>query len=238
MSDLPFVLAAFLAGMLAVPHCLAMCGALAGGFCALLAPAPGRAALLVSLKLNLGRVAGYALLGMLAGGGGQLLYAGLALERAALLARTLTALALILLALAIAFPRLRLSMPLAEWAVRPVHRAVHRLRSLSPLALGAAWSLLPCGLSFAALLAAFTIGSALAGAALMSAFGLGTLAATLPASLGLSFADRPDPSGKRRRLALLLALAGLFALIMPWWMPPPASAENALIGPMCHGARR
>lgn len=233
MSALSLALGALLAGLLAVPHCLAMCGGLAAGLCALLAPRPGRSALLASLKLNLGRVAGYALLGALAGGSGSLLYAGLDLERAALLARLASAAALILLAIAIGCPRLRLTRLANDRAMATLGHALGRLRTASPLLLGAAWSLLPCGLSFAALLAALASGSAAAGAAVMAAFGLGSLFATLPATLGLRLAFIRDRAGPIRRLAWLLAAAGLLGMLLPWWTPPHAGAAQVLVGPLC-----
>ncbi len=233
MSTLSLALGAFLAGLLAVPHCLAMCGGLAAGLCALIAPRPGRSALLTSLQLNLGRVAGYGLLGALAGGSGSLLYAGLDLERTALLARIASGAALMLLALAIGFPRLRLARIANDWAMTPLHHAMRRLRTASPLLLGAAWSLLPCGLSFAALLAAFSSGSAVAGLAVMAAFGLGSLFATLPASLGLHRAFATDRHRRQRRLAWLLAAAGLLGMLLPWWTPPHAGAAQVLVGPVC-----
>lgn len=235
MSELPLLLAAVLAGLLAVPHCLAMCGGLSAGLCALAGPRPGVEALYAALALNLGRVAGYGLLGAVSGSGGGLLYADIALASAALTTRWLSAAALLLIALAIAFPRLRLPLPFAAKAARPLAWAMGRARRLPAFLLGAAWSLLPCGLSFAALLAAFASGSAGAGFLIMAGFGLGTLVATLPAALGLrlALADRRG----RSRLALLLAVAGLIQLALPWWAPPHA-AESALLQPMCKATPR
>ncbi|MDW8479993.1 MAG: cbb3-type cytochrome oxidase assembly protein CcoS [Xanthomonadales bacterium] len=126
-------LAALAAGLAGAPHCLAMCGALGAGLCALVAPRPGPEALVVALRLHAGRVLGYALLGVLAGGLGASLAGGLALDPR--WPRAAAGALLLLLGLGLLVPRLRLAASPAPLAV--AERLMARLARLWPPAASA-----------------------------------------------------------------------------------------------------
>ena len=179
MPDSGF-LALFLVGLLGGGHCVGMCGGIVG---ALSMGGGGRFSL--HLAYNAGRIASYgaagALAGLLGGGfdaAGQALSGQLPVRVALYLAANLM---LILLGLYLMG---------ATRSLRWVERAGQRLwRSVQPLTrrflpvrgpaqafpLGLLWGWLPCGLVYSALVTALTGGSAGRGAALMLAFGLGTL---------------------------------------------------------------
>lgn len=179
MPDSGF-LALFLVGLLGGGHCVGMCGGIVG---ALSMGGGGRFSL--HLAYNAGRIASYgaagALAGWLAGGfdaAGQALSGQLPVRVALYLAANLM---LILLGLYLMG---------ATRSLHWVERAGQRLwRSVQPLTrrflpvrgpaqafpLGLLWGWLPCGLVYSALVTALTGGSAGRGAALMLAFGLGTL---------------------------------------------------------------
>lgn len=230
---------ALLMGLAGSPHCLAMCGA----GCA----AVGRDARAMAW-FQLGRLAGYAGLGGLAASSMQgLAWLGnqsAALRPAwALLHAATLALGLWLL--------LRARQPawldtLGRGVWRRVGHAVPpgqiagpqgsggtRASPLPPLAAGALWALMPCGLLYSALLVAALAGGPLQGAATMAAFAAGS-GAVLAAGPGLwrvlkSLRGAGDPRGAcgiRLAGAVLVAAsawalwAGLARDTMPWCVVP------------------
>lgn len=177
------LLAVFLAGLLGGAHCAGMCGGIVG---VLSAGAGSR--LPLHLAYNAGRVASYTLAGAIAGalGGTVLYYDVLPLQLA------LYVLANLMLIL--------LGLYLAGWSslVTRLEAVGRRLwRRISPLttrflpvdtvprafAVGTLWGWLPCGLTYSVLAIALLSGGAANGAALMLAFGLGTLPNVLLAGL-------------------------------------------------------
>jgi sulfite exporter TauE/SafE len=172
---------AFLLGLAGSFHCAGMCGPLVLAMPA----AGGRLGAHVAGKIayNAGRIATYSLLGLLAGLFGRML--GLpGVQRWVSLALG----AAILLSL--------LALPLRQATTliaRPVHLLKQALGKLlkaqslpAQFAFGALNGLLPCGLVYAASLAAAATGTALAGLQYMALFGLGTV----PMMLGLALAGR------------------------------------------------
>jgi hypothetical protein len=177
------LLAVFLAGLLGGGHCAGMCGGIVG---ALSAGAGSR--LPLHLAYNAGRIASYTLAGAIAGAlGGMVLYYDVLPLQLALY--VLANLMLILLGLY-----------LAGWSslVTRLEAVGRRLwRHISPLttrflpvdtaprafAVGTLWGWLPCGLTYSVLAIALVSGGAANGAALMLAFGLGTLPNLLLAGL-------------------------------------------------------
>jgi sulfite exporter TauE/SafE len=169
------LLAVFLAGLVGGGHCAGMCGGIVG---ALSAGAGSR--LPLHLAYNAGRIASYTLAGAIAGAlGGMVLYYDVLPLQLALY--VLANLMLILLGLY-----------LAGWSslVTRLEAAGRRLwRHISPLTtrflpvdtapraftVGTLWGWLPCGLTYSVLAIALVSGGAANGAALMFAFGLGTL---------------------------------------------------------------
>jgi hypothetical protein len=230
------LISAWLAGLLGGAHCIAMCG----GFIAALAPSrepsgavPLRssAALLVGqFPYHAGRIASYAFVGAAFGAVG-----GLALTAPGLLSlqRGLYVVAnLFLLALALAIVG---GSAHAEWLQRagaglfprilPVVRSL-RARDGVParVGLGLVWGLVPCGLTYSVLPLALFAGSGPDGAAVMLAFGVGTLPGLLAVGWMAGRARRwlGRPGVRYAAAALLTAFAG-------------AGIYRALFGPMATG---
>ena len=222
--DLLALGAALLAGLFCGVHCLAMCGGLAVGFAAPRGQAPLRHALL----LNGGRIAGYVLAGALVGGFGSGLLALARTPGLALALRSLVGAVLLLAAWRLLQPRRAawLGRP-AQWFWRTLQplreRGLARAGAARPLVLGQFWGWLPCGLSTTLLAAAWLQGSALHGALLMLAFGLGTAPLMLSLSWsGARLAGRLAHPLLRGGAAGLIALSGIATLAGPWLAHAPA----------------
>ena len=166
----------FLIGLLGGTHCIGMCGGIVGALAM-----GGGSRWSLHLAYNLGRILSYALAGALLGGLGGL---SLGLEGQLPMRQALFVLAnLMLVALglyligwtAILLPTERLGQRL--WRhLQPLTRRFLPARDVAhALPLGLIWGWLPCGLVYSALVSALSAGSAGSGAALMLAFGLGTL---------------------------------------------------------------
>jgi uncharacterized protein len=185
---LPPLAAAFAFGLLGGAHCIGMCGGIMSALTFAVPPSMRSVPRLSGLLLgyNLGRIASYMVAGALVASLGTLLalssQAGIALQIVA-------AVMLILMALYI-----------ADWwkGLLRVEAVGKRLwRHLEPLGrrlmpvvkipqavgLGAIWGWLPCGLVYSMLAWSLAMADPLQGAALMGAFGLGTLPALLVTGL-------------------------------------------------------
>ena len=213
---------AFLVGLLGGVHCVGMCGGIVAALSAGL-PRERRTTLRAQLPLllgyNVGRIAGYTLLGALMGALGLVALQFLPLH---VTQRALYALAAVFM--------VALGLYLGGWwqGLNGVERLVARLwrlvepvgRRLLPvrtapqsLAVGLVWALLPCGLVYSVLVWAVGSGGPLAGAALMLAFGLGTLPNLLGMGLLAGAAARLGEQVWLRRAAGLVVLGfGLHAL--------------------------
>ncbi len=210
--------AALLAGLAASGHCAAMCGGIAGAGGAALGRGPGLP-VGAALAFNGARVASYALLGavlaLVVGAAG----ARLPIAAAAQAARLVTALALAALAARLVLRRDLLGVERAGavlWrALRPLTRRLARITPrLRPLALGAVWGLIPCGLVYSVMLVAAARAAPLPAAATMLAYGVGTL----PALMGLTLAAAPlagllARTGARRTAAALILCAATWTLL-------------------------
>jgi sulfite exporter TauE/SafE len=172
-------LSLFLAGLLGGGHCVAMCGGIVS---AMTFSSPQRhASWPFILLFNMGRIASYMLVGAIAGtlGNGLQLLPQLHLMQTALylLAN------LILIGLGLYVAGISTLVTRIERLGTPIWRQLQPLtRRLLPvrywyqaLAMGALWGWIPCGLVYTALLGALASGSGSTGAALMLAFGMGTL---------------------------------------------------------------
>lgn len=222
--DLIALGAALLAGLVGSVHCVAMCGGIATGF----APYGGdaKAAWRVALTTNLGRITGYALAGAIVGGLGHGLVALFRIEHLMFALRALAGAVLILVALRMLGATQRFNLfgkaGDALWAkLRPIQSRLLPANTFPRrFGLGMLWGWLPCGLSTTMLAAAWLQASAPGGAALMAAFGLGTLPTMLPLSYsGARWLARPD---QRRVAGGLMLAAGLLTLAAPWLMQVPA----------------
>ena len=164
-------------GLVGGPHCLAMCGAACAGLGQTAGPHKNRAL----LTFQLGRIAGYSVLGGLAAASIQGL-GWLTIQSAALrpvwslfhVAATLLGLVLLVQA----------RQPL--WLEDVGKRLWLQVRGVTqgggagaPLLIGFVWALLPCGLLYSALLVAAMAGNVVSGATVMASFAAGTGATML-----------------------------------------------------------
>ena len=214
MPDTGF-LALFIVGLLGGTHCVGMCGGIVGAM-----SMGGKAGWGMHLAYNGGRILSYAMAGALAGalGAASMGLAGQVPIRIALyfIANLmLVALGLYLLGVtgALAFTE---RAGQALWRhLQPLTRRFLPVRTVGQaFPLGVLWGWLPCGLVYSALASALTAGSAGRGAAMMLAFGLGTLPNLLLAGLLLArlneFVRRPVV----RTLSGLLVLGfGIYGFI-------------------------
>lgn len=162
--------AAFVAGLVTSLHCAGMCGPLA----CMMAPAKADKVdpFTVATVYHGARMAGYALLGAVAGGLGRLPFDWTGSSAVRVLPWVMVAFfAVVGLRLEKRLPRLAVLTRL-QWKLQGALRGRSRLRVAAVM--GAATPILPCGpLYFLIAMAAFT-GSAVRGAEFMLAFGLGT----------------------------------------------------------------
>ena len=226
--------AAALAGLLGGVHCAAMCGGIATGLSSM-APRAGWAH---ALQTNLGRVSGYVLAGLIAGGLGYGIVGVARSDTLAMALRATVGLVMIVVALRLLDRSGRtalLARPAAAlWQrLRPLQRPLLPAdRACKRIALGMLWGWMPCGLSTTLLAAAWLQADARNGALTMAAFGLGTLPVLLPltwsgARLGQRLQRRPV----RTAAAALIGLSGVVTLTAPWLMQVPAlHGPLALLG--------
>jgi hypothetical protein len=193
--DAPLLLGALLAGLAGSPHCVMMCGPFAAA-CA--RPAAGLAA------WHAGRLAGYAILGAIAGAAGAVL-PGPAWLPSVVAAGFLTVFAAGLAGL---LPEPR--------GVLPGFAAAGRLLregrgAAARFGFGVINGFIPCGLVYSALSIPVALAHPLSGAAAMLAFGAGTLPALSVVGLGLLRLALRTLTARRVVAALVLA-AGLWSL--------------------------
>ncbi|ADE12809.1 sulfite exporter TauE/SafE family protein [Sideroxydans lithotrophicus] len=211
------LIAVFLVGLLGGVHCLGMCGSIVGIFTTQVPKARPRWPF--HLAYSSGRIASYAVAGALVGAIGQ---AGLLMRDAVPVQHLLFALSSLML--------IALGLYLAGvWgAVRRLERLGGGLwKRLQPfttrllpvntvpraLGLGVLWGWLPCGLVYSVLLTALASASAVKGALILLAFGLGTLPNLL--AIGLFWESiKGWVQSPRVRMAagLLVALFGVYGL--------------------------
>lgn len=219
MNPEPLLGVAVLAGFFGGGHCLGMCGPVV----VLLESGSDRGAgWRQRVAYNVGRVLCYAVLGATAGAFGFMLTQVAGLDAGLRLLRWAAALLVIALGLNLAF-NLRLLRFLEAGGARvwrrvsPLTRRCLPIQSL-PRALGAGfvWGLLPCGLVYSAAALAASSGSALAGAAIMLAFWVGTLPALLAAGVSAGRIAGWTRKPTWRRLAgSLMVVAGVGSVGMP-----------------------
>ncbi len=171
------------------------------------------------LAYSLGRVASYCAAGALAGGLGGLglLYGGLFPVRILLLVAANALVILLGLSLAGAGSAVRLLETAGGVVWRTLTRLGARLAPASTsaraFAVGLAWGWIPCGLVYGVLATALVSGSAPRGAAVMAAFGLGTLPNLLAAGLAAGSLQRFAREPRTRLVAgLAVVLIGLIGL--------------------------
>lgn len=213
-------LALFIVGLLGGAHCVGMCGGIVS---AVSIGAGGRLSL--HLAYNSGRILSYALAGAGAGalGGASMVLAGQLPVRLVLYVLAnlmLVALGLYLMGVTRALSLLERAGQSLWRRVQPLTRRflpVHTVAQAFPL--GLLWGWLPCGLVYSALVSALTSGSALTGAGMMLAFGLGTLPNLLLAGLLLARLNectrKPVIRLSAGLVVLCFGLWGLFTVLRP-----------------------
>lgn len=176
---------ALLVGFFGGVHCLGMCGPLVGAYTFQLSPAlqvrPTRIAWF-QLLYNLGRIASYVLLGMIAGAIGLLLIESgdfLHIQRWLLLIAGIwmVVLAAWLLGWSALPSRLEkwLSGRWQGWIAPWRQKLLPVERPGQAFLFGLLWGYLPCGLVYSTLLLSLSAGGIWQGGAVMLSFGLGTL---------------------------------------------------------------
>jgi len=201
--------AGFIFGLANSAHCMGMCGVFAfqagGG-----GPKPW-------LRLPLyfaGKTCTYVFMGTLAGWAGAHALRGATSIQAAL--GVFVGALLLLTAWLLLGPARAPSRAATAWAklVEPFFRNVRRVHETGgPFALGAATGALPCGVSYLAALQAAALGSPFGGAAMMAAFGLGTVPALAVAGLvGRGALARLGPQRLRVAGAVIVLATGVVAI--------------------------
>lgn len=245
--------AAFMLGLAGSPHCVGMCGGIAGLLGASTQPQPRTASsshglaaasarpsmiasdighgIHYSLLFQVGRIASYAMLGALLATGVQLFgnTAESALPQIGRILRWSASGMLIIMALSIAgwggLSTGLEKMGAAIWArLRPISRHLLPVDSSGKaLAIGGLWGLMPCGMIYSALAWAALSANPLHSAALMACFGLGTA----PSMLGIGGISGSFKSALRRPGYRLLFAGLLIALaILPLLSFGPAGTAS------------
>lgn len=218
--------AALLAGLAASGHCIGMCGGIAGALAIRNQSASASARFGLALTCSLARITSYAVAGGIAGLLGRTLLAAVDVKPMSVALRVLAGLIMLAAAGRLLFGW-RLLDPLeaagsglwrrvAPWAGR-------RGRSGGlggAIGLGLAWGWLPCGMTYSMLLLAATTASVTTGAAVLLAFGAGTLPSMVTATVAFDRITR----GLSRR-ASLRRIAGALLLACGLW-----TAGHALYG--------
>ena len=259
----------FLVGLLGGVHCIGMCGGIVSAFSAAgrarasasAFPIPvmtvkssagpatsaglGMDGLLRVASYNIGRIGSYMVAGALAGSmlGGVQALLDLASLRMAMYWLANAMLVVLGLYLMDAWRGLRGIEALGQGLWRRIQPLTKPLLPIDhpakALALGACWGWLPCGMVYSVLASAMLTGTAAGGAAVMLAFGLGTL----PTLLAMGLAGERLRSWTRQRrvriaagvLVLAFGLLGMARAVngfAPSWLdafcitPPPAGAHR------------
>ena len=223
MSGELTVLAALLLGLLASGHCVLMCGGITGALgIATAKDARGRPRKSLLLGYQFGRVLSYTLAGLLIGSIGGALIALLDIERVRLALRIASSAALLLAALVmlgvVRDPGSRLGRSL--WPkLAPLGRRLLPVATLPrAVAFGAIWGWMPCGFVYTILLVAALSAQPLQSAAVMAAFGLGTLPAMLATSWGAPRLIAVLARKHVRRSAGMFLLACAFVTFAAPWL--------------------
>ena len=241
MLTTSLLLAVFLGALVSGWHCALMCGGIAaaierqgGPQEATYAPLQSKSELFhLQLIMHLGRLMTYVLLGAMAAWAGAVLWQQNVLP----IQRPLFAFtSLLLLAMGLRLLRQRSNSPLLPGRWLGARMAGYWAKYLGSFTgpssrwfSGMVWGLVPCGLVYSVLPLAFLSGNILTGAALMLAFGLGTLPNLMLIS---KFSAALTQFGQyiwvRYIAASLLFSAGIFGLYRVWYLP-----EALLKGGFC-----
>ncbi len=214
-------------------HCVGMCGPVAAAFAlsvqgqsAERSAGQWREQMAFHLLLNIGRLLSYALVGMAIGALGSVLFAGGQIAGVGSTLRRVVSLAtgilLIWFGLTQASPGFLPALPflhparqqqLHEQISRSMSRVSRWQQAIAPLILGLLWGLIPCGFLYTGQLRAAATQSSLGGAAVMLAFGLGTLPAMVAMGFTASRLSRDRRSQLFRLGGWITVLVGVLLLL-------------------------
>ena len=212
------LLAALITGLLGGVHCVGMCGGIVGAFSLQL---PGKGPRFgYHLAANLGRLASYVIVGIIAGALGS---TSVFLSQLFPAEKILYVIAnLVLIALGLHLAGIWSGVLILESAgggvwrrLQPLFKKLVPIQSI-PQAFGAGmvWGWLPCGLVYSVLIMALASGNALHGGFTMLAFGLGTLPNLLLMGLFASRLQRwLARRGVRLGAGLIIAALGVTGLV-------------------------
>ncbi|WP_114785673.1 sulfite exporter TauE/SafE family protein [Vibrio tetraodonis] len=209
----PDWLGAFLIGIIGAGHCMGMCG----GIASLLSSNSPSHSVFVPIFYNLGRLISYCVIGAIVGGAISTVVEFSQVNQSLTWLRLIAALFMILLACYIGkwwhglvyIERLGQKL----WKrIAPAGQSLLPLKSpLYALPFGLVWGWLPCGLVYSTLTWAAVSGSALNGAFIMVAFGLGTMPAMLFIGISVSHTNKLQKSNFLRQSgAVIILLYGLY----------------------------
>lgn len=241
MLTTSLLLAVFLGALVSGWHCALMCGGIAaaiehqgGSRGVTYVPLQSKSQLFyLQLIMHLGRLTTYVLLGAMAAWAGAVLWQ----QNVVPIQRPLFAFtALLLLVMGLRLLRQRSNSPLLPGRWLGARMATYWAKYLGSFTgrssrwfSGMVWGLVPCSLVYSVLPLAFLSGNMLTGAALMLAFGLGTLPNLMLIS---KFSAALTQFGQylwvRYIAASLLLFAGIFGLYRAWYLP-----EALLKGGFC-----
>jgi hypothetical protein len=180
---------AFTAGLAASGHCASMCGGVAGALAMRNPQATLGTKLAMGLAYNLSRVTSYAAAGAIVGVLGHLVLHSLDIALLSVVFRVFAGLVMLAVAGRLLFGW-RLLDPLEAagsglWRrVLPWTGRQGRSGGIGgAIGLGLAWGWLPCGMTYSMLMMAGMTGGAASGAAVMAAFGAGTLPSMVTATV-------------------------------------------------------
>ena len=217
-ESLPLIGAAFVTGLLGSAHCFGMCAGISGLFAVNASATSLRRDIPMAVTYNLGRVLSYVFIGVIVAALGKSIVGGI--PRLAAPVRLFSGLLIVIVGLQVAF-NWRVLAPVEKAGARIWNRIAPAAKGLLPvtsmpkaLGLGLLWGWLPCGLVYSVLLLAATTANPAQGAAVMLAFGVGTMPAMI--ATGVS-ASKLAGFMSRRRLGagLVIVILGLATLAMP-----------------------
>ena len=221
------LLGSALVGLLGSVHCIGMCGGIVGALSGVsrAGGVSGRAPWSLLFAYNAGRIASYAMAGVLAGWLGSRALSVFVPEQVADVGLTLSGLFLLAFGLYVAGWWQGLAIlergGLFIWRrIEPWGQGLLPVRHPGQaLVLGLLWGWLPCGLVYATLVWSLATADPLRGGALMAAFGIGTLPMLL--ALGsvadklLSLTRRPRVRQMAGSVIIVMGLLTLFGVIRP-----------------------
>jgi sulfite exporter TauE/SafE len=212
---------AFLLGLFSTVHCLAMCGSVIGAL-TLSLPVEVRESqrkmLPYVFNYNLGRILSYTMAGAIVG----LLSSPLAHIDGHAILRYLSVGVMIAMGLYLAgwFPKFakmeRIGAPIWRW-LQPIGQKFLPVKAFSQAFwLGMVWGWLPCGLVYAALAVAATVGDPVTASLVMLSFGLGTLPAVMSAGLFTGLLASLARAKHMRKIAgVSIIVMALMTLLLP-----------------------